>query len=175
VEPEKLQLFQPSHALREEFLAFRAEFPANEEIPGLASMNSGDFDTDVRSALSHAKGIGLADGWVPAHTFWLVRNERTIIGVLQIRHSLTPFLEREGGHIGYSVRPSERGKGYATRMLGMALEEARRLGLKRVLITCDKRNVASARVIQKNGGRLENEIASRLPDRELTQRYWIEL
>jgi predicted acetyltransferase len=175
VKPEKLQLIQPNHNFREAFLAFHAEFPAGEEIPGLGSMKTGDFDADVCNALNHSKGIGLADGWVPAHTFWLVRNEKTIIGVLQIRHSLTPFLEAEGGHIGYSVRPSERGKGYATRMLGMALDEARRLSLKRVLVTCDKRNVASARVIQKNGGRLENEIVSRLPNREITQRYWIEL
>ena len=175
VKPEKLQLAQPSHALREDFIAFRAEFSPTEDVPGLASMKTGDFDADVRNALNHAKGIGLADGWVPAHTFWLVQNEKTILGVLQIRHSLKPYLEREGGHIGYSVRPSERGKGYATRMLAMALDEARRLGLKRVLITCDRRNIASARVIQKNGGWLENEIVSCLPNREFTQRYWIDL
>lgn len=172
---EHLQLIQPTKALREEFLAFRTEFPPDTEIPGFASMNTGDFDLDVRKALNHAQGVGLREGWVPAHTFWLVRNGRTILGILQIRHSLTPFLEAEGGHIGYSVRPSERGRGYATRMLEMALDEARRLGLKRVLITCDPRNIASARVIQKNGGRLENEIVSRLPNREFTQRYWIEL
>ena len=135
--------------MRKEFLAFRAEFSPTEDVPGLASMKTGDFDADVRNALNHAKGIGLAVGWVPAHTFWLVRNKTTIIGVVQIRHSLTPFLEKEGGNIGYSVRPSERGKGYATRMLAMALDEARHLGLKRVLITCDQRNVASARVIPK--------------------------
>jgi predicted acetyltransferase len=175
VKTENLQLLQPTVVLREEFVAFRAEFSPNEDIPGLASMKTGDFDADVRSALNHAKGIGLADGWVPAHTFWLVLNKRTILGVLQLRHSLTPFLEAEGGHIGYSVRPSQRGKGYATRMLGMALEEARRLGMKRVLITCDQRNMASARVIQRNGGQLENEIVSRLPNREFTQRYWIDL
>ena len=172
---EHLQLIQPTEVLREEFLAFRSEFPSSEEIPGLASMNTGDFDVDVRNALNHAKDIGLPDGWVLAHTFWLVRNERTILGVLNLRHALTPFLETEGGHIGYSVRPSERGKGYAIRMLAMALDEARRLGMKRVLITCDQKNIASARVIQKNGGRLENEVASRLPGREVTQRYWIEL
>ena len=172
---EHLQLIQPSETLREEFLAFRKEFPPHNEIPGLGSMHTDNFDVDVRNALHYAEGIDLPDGWVPAHTFWLVRNEKTIVGVLQLRHTLTPFLETEGGHIGYSVRPSERGKGYATRMLGMVLGEARRLGLKRVLITCDRRNIASARVIQKNGGRLENEVVSRQPDREFTQRYWIEL
>jgi predicted acetyltransferase len=175
VKPEDLRLVQPTDALREEFLAFRAEFPPDAEVPGLASMKTGDFDADLRNALNYAKGIGLTDGWVPAHTFWLVRDQKTILGVLQLRHSLTPFLEREGGNIGYSVRPSERGKGYATKILALALDEARRLGMKRVLITCDKENVASARVVQKNGGRLENEVASRVPGREFTQRYWIEL
>jgi len=175
VKPEKLELMQPSLGFRQEFLAFRAEFSPQEEIPGLASMNAGDFDSDVRNALDHAKGKRLRKGWVPANTFWLVRNGTTIVGVLQIRHKLTRFLKAEGGHIGYSVRPSERGKGYATRMLGMALTEARRLGMKRVLITCDRRNIASARVIQKNGGRLENEIVSTVPGREFTCRYWIEI
>jgi len=172
---ENLQLIRPTDTLQEEFLAFRAEFPADQEIPGFASMSTGDFAVDVRNALNHAKGIDLPDGWVPANTFWLIRNGKTILGILQLRHALTPFLEAEGGHIGYSVRPSERGKGYASRMLAMALDEARRVGLRRVLITCDRRNVASARVIRKNAGRLENEVVSRRPDREFTQRYWIEL
>ena len=172
---ERLQLIQPTMALREEFLAFRAEFPAHEPIPGLAGLDSGNFEADVRNALHYARGMRLPDGWVPAHTFWLVRDGRTILGVLNLRHRLTPFLEVEGGHIGYSIRPSERNKGYATRMLAMALEEARRLGMKRVLITCDRENVASARVIQKNGGRLENEVPSCQPGRQYTQRYWINL
>ena len=175
MKPESLRLVQPRSDLREAFISFLAEFANNEDIPGLGGLNSGDFDGAVRNARDFAEGINLPAGWVPAHTFWLMRNETDIVGVMQIRHSLTPFLESEGGHIGYSVRPSERGKGYATRMLSMALNEARRLGLRRVLLTCDARNISSARVIQKNGGRLENEIPSRIPGRELTQRYWIEL
>jgi predicted acetyltransferase len=175
VKRENLRLIQPTESLRKEFLAFRAEFPAGQEIQGLPGMNTGDFDADVRTALNFAKGIGLPDGWVPSHTFWLVRNGMTILGVINLRHSFTPFLEAEGGLIGYSVRPSERGKGYATRMLGMALDEARGMGLERVLITCDRKNVASARVIQKNGGLLENEIVSHMQGREFTQRYWIDL
>ena len=114
-------------------------------------------------------------GWVPGHTFWLVRNQQRLIGVINVRCGSTPFIESEGGHIGYSVRPTEQGKGYATRMLQMAIARARPLGLTRVLITCDKRNVASARVIQKCDGVLENEVPSLVAGREITQRYWIEL
>jgi predicted acetyltransferase len=127
VKHENLQLIQPIEALRKEFLAFCAEFPSGKEIPGLASMMTGNFVIDVQNALNHAKGIGLPDGWVPTHTFWLVRDGKTIVGVLNLRHALTAFLEGEGGHIGYSVRPSERGKGYATGLLAMALPEVRQI------------------------------------------------
>ena len=76
------------------------------------------------------------------------------------------------GHIGYSVRPSRRRQGYAVEMLRLGLEECRKLGIDRVLLTCDKTNIGSAKTIQHNGGVLENEIET--PDR-ITQRYWIKL
>lgn len=106
--------------------------------------------------------------------FWLVRGQR-ILGTIRIRHELTPELTVVGGHIGYDVRPSERGKGYACRMLALALGKARGLGLRRVLLTCSKANAASAAVILHNGGRLENEVPSPDSPGELMQRYWIEL
>lgn len=80
----------------------------------------------------------------------------------------------ESGHIGYSVPPSERRKGYATGQLRLSLFKAKKLGLEKVLITCDKANIGSAKTIQKVGGILENEINS--PDTgKIVQRYWIEL
>lgn len=75
-------------------------------------------------------------------------------------------------HIGYSVRKDERRKGYATQMLSLALEECRKMHIMRVLITCNKLNIASARTIMNNGGVLEDEI--RTAER-ITQRYWITL
>jgi len=173
---EELSLIEPTEALQAEYEAYCREFAGVSEIPGSGSMATSDaFAEGVRRCLEHGQGRNLPEGWVPAHTFWLVRNARTLIGLVDLRHALTPSLEREGGHIGYSVRPTEQRKGYATRMLSMTLEKARQLGLRRVLITCDKKNVASARVIQKCGGVLENEIPSCLPGRETTQRYWINL
>ena len=173
---ESLQLIEPTVALGEEYKAYCREFGDVNEIPGNASMaTSNDFSEAVQRCLGHGRGENLPEGWVPAHTFWLVRDGRTLIGMINLRHALTPFLQSEGGHIGYSVRPTEQRKGYATRMLAMTLEKARQIGLRRVLITCDKKNVASARVIQKCGGVLENEVPSRLPVREVTQRYWIDL
>jgi predicted acetyltransferase len=83
-------------------------------------------------------------------------------------------LAHEGGHIGYGVRPSERGKGYGTEVCRRTLEAARGLGLARVLITCDTDNPASARIIEKNGGVLENEVRSRETGK-MKRRYWVTL
>ena len=89
-------------------------------------------------------------------------------------HWLTDALRDWGGHIRYGVRPSERNKGYGTLMLKLALDKARALGIGRVLITCGKDNIASQRVILKNGGVLDSESYSEQAGR-VTQRYWIDL
>ncbi len=94
--------------------------------------------------------------------------------MLNLRHYLNDYLEQFGGHIGYSVRKSERQKGYATEMLSLALGEAKKLGLSRVLVTCDRENTGSAKTILNNGGVLENEVFDP-NDGTVTQRYWIEL
>jgi len=99
---------------------------------------------------------------------------KDVLGASNIRHELTPKLRREGGHIGYGVRPSERRKGYATRLLAETLKFARNRGLDRVLITCDKPNLGSAGTILRNGGILDSE--EFLPDHgQIIQRYWIQL
>ena len=78
----------------------------------------------------------------------------------------------DGGHIGDGARPSERRKRIATQMIGLALNECKKLGITRVLMVCDKENVASSKSIINNGGILENEI---IVDGKLIQRYWIEI
>ena len=109
---------------------------------------------------------------VPGSVFFLYDDERDrFIGAVNIRHYLNDELLQSGGHIGDGIRPSERGKGYGTKMVGLALEECKKLGIKRVLMTCDKDNIASAKTIIKNGGVLENEFINE--DGVLEQRYWI--
>mgnify|MGYP004626138205 CR=1 FL=1 len=110
--------------------------------------------------------------FVPDSTFFCLDTERNIfVGAVNIRHYLNEWLTYAGGHIGDGIRPRERGKGYGTAMIALALEECRKLGLHRVLMCCDRDNAASAHSIIKNGGVLENEV---LDDGVPVQRYWIE-
>ncbi|MEZ3473450.1 MAG: GNAT family N-acetyltransferase, partial [Lachnospiraceae bacterium] len=106
-------------------------------------------------------------------TFFCLDEDRNIVvGAVNIRHYLNEALLLNGGHIGDGVRPSERRKGIATKMISLALDECRKLGIPKVLMVCDKDNVGSAKSIQNNGGVLENEI---VVDGVVEQRYWIEL
>lgn len=127
-----------------------------------------DFETYVKS-LEVPEGV---EGLVPDSTFFCLDVERNmLVGAVNIRHYLNEALLLDGGHIGDGVRPSERRKGIATQMIGLALQECKKLGIDRVLMVCDKENIGSAKSIIKNGGVLENEI---VVDGVVEQRYWIE-
>lgn len=104
---------------------------------------------------------------VPCTYFWIVE-DGDFVGYLAMRHELNEWLLNEGGHIGYSVRPSRRRQGHAGRALGLALDEARAIGLDRVLVTADEENAASWRAIEANAGVLEDSRAGK-------RRYWISL
>lgn len=104
--------------------------------------------------------------WVTCTFLWITDGEE-VIGSIAVRHRLTEWLLEHGGHIGYSIRPSRRREGHASRALALALDRARDLGLDRVLLTCDLDNVASRRTIEANGGVPEDV-------RGDTRRYWIE-
>ena len=97
-----------------------------------------------------------------------------MVGIIQIRHCLNDYLEKYGGHIGYSVAPSERRKGYATQMLKLVLPECAKLGIGRVLITCVQGNEGSKRTILNNGGIFESTVFDS-EDGCWLERYWIEL
>ena len=173
---EEIKSIEPTEVFCEAFGQLIQEFHAAGEIeqpPGSCWKDEDDFAIFMRRVRDYARGENLPDGWVPDSGYWLIRGER-ILGACDIRHRLTEALQDFGGHIAYSVRPTERNKGYGTLMLKLALEKARALGIDRVLITCDADNIASARVIQKNGGALDSESHSEQTGR-VTQRYWIDL
>lgn len=113
------------------------------------------------------------EGLVPDSTFFCLDEDRDIfVGAVNIRHYLNERLLLGAGHIGDGVRPSERRKGIATRMIALALEECRKLGIPRVLMVCDRENIGSAKSIRNNGGVLENEVEIH---GDIRQRYWIDL
>ena len=120
----------------------------------------------------HERGENLPENHVPS-TFLFAFAGTRIVGRVSIRHSLNQYLERFGGHIGYVVVPEYRRQGYATEILRQSLQIAhQKLGLKRVLVTCDDDNVGSAKTIEKNGGVLESIVTC--PDGDKPKRrYWI--
>jgi predicted acetyltransferase len=101
------------------------------------------------------RGIGLSPRWVPS-TFLGAFCGRDLVGRISIRHKLNDFLLEEGGHVGYCVRPAQRGQGFANEILRQGLVIARAEGIDRVLLTCDDDNLASARIIERHGGILED-------------------
>jgi predicted acetyltransferase len=110
---------------------------------------------------------------VPAYTYFYVREaDDKIVGMINIRLTLSDFLRREGGHIGYCIRPTERRQGYATAMLGEALKFCRTIGMRDFILSCGSDNPASAGVIRKNGGVLDAEFYSET-FHEIIQRYRI--
>ena len=125
----------------------------------------------IKKSKCYEKGINLPRGIVPASTFWLV-DRGVFIGRVSIRHKLNKKLRAFGGHIGYAIRPSKRDKGYGSKILGLALKEARKLKLKKVMVTCDDDNIASQKIIEKNGGKLRQK---KKWGGKLVRFYWISL
>jgi predicted acetyltransferase len=170
-----IKLIEPTVELKTTFLAMVEEHIAiDEHKTWQYDQAVEDFAKYVQDRLDWKEGKSLPEGWIPASTFWLVRNKNVILGTSSLRHKLTKHLRNIGGHIGYNIRPSERRKGYGTLILALTLEKARELGLTRILVTCDEDNIASAKIIEKNGGKLKNIYVNK----ELKQpkrQYWIEL
>ncbi len=167
-------LVEPTQEYKREYLEMIAEWRNTKEkmVPFVLRSDPTDYETFLMEMEDLKTGRNLTHLKVKSSTFWLVRSDRTVLGAVNVRHELSQRLLEVGGHIGYGIRPSERKKGYASRILALGLEEARKLGIRRVLVTCDKENTGSAKTIMKNGGVLESEADL---DGIPIERYWIEL
>ena len=168
-----MKLVRPTQQYSEQIMAYRTTFINLGEQPygGSSLQNFDDFNKWLNKVINQEKGDNLPQNRVPATQFLSIINGR-LIGLINIRHQLTPELLMESGHIGYSIHPAERRNGYAIEQLRLGLIEAKNLGLEKVLVTCDKSNIASAKTIKKVGGILENEVISS-DTNESVQRYWI--
>jgi len=170
-------LAPPTVDVHASFLAAMAEFQAEGRGGSADRTMIGDEIREHAPLWSTRAGFGTyvlalraqeysaVEPFVPCTTLWWLDGTE-YLGRVAIRHRLTQRLREYGGHIGYDVRPSARRRGHATAMLRAALPVARRLGIASALVTCDVTNVASRRVIEANGGVLEDERAG-------TLRYWI--
>ena len=170
-----IRLVQPSMDYDGEIMALRAELLAAQDADDFAGCSGlDDYDT-THAWLAHLAEMkkGMTPS-VPSDSYIAVREgDNRVVGVIDLRHHIDhPILGTWGGHIGYSVHPDERRKGYATRMLQLDLENARRLGLQRVMVTCDDGNIASEKTILKNGGVYERDVPV---DGRMVKRFWIEL
>ncbi len=168
-------LLHPDETMLDEIAAYRkAMLDAGSSLDGTSALDKYD---DPAEWLAHIHALEKAETCPPhlvtATLFVGVRkSDGRIVGMIDLRHRLNDFLAEYGGHIGYSVRPDERRKGYAKAMLALALKEARGRGIRRVLITCDDDNVGSARTIEANGGKFERLACL---EGETLRHYWIEL
>lgn len=169
-----MRLLRPSIEYKQQVLEYKNEFMVNgDNLAGTSYLQKYDVYEEWMKFVSDNEQESKKHTEVTASVFLAIREEdNKLIGMINIRHTLNDYLFNYGGHIGYSVRKIERKKGYAKEMLKIALEECRKLGMKKVLLTCDADNIASVRTIKSCGGVLENEVS----DNELlTQRYWTEL
>lgn len=170
---ENVYLCRPSIELQNEYISFYEEWEnSGEELEGMApwviSRDPADFQRMIDSLLNNEKIEYLPDGAVPSSTYWLVTDSGKVVGSVNIRHSLTPF-----GHIGYGIRPSERRKWYATKLLALSLLKARELGIEKVLVICNKDNAGSEKTIRNNGGIQDTSYIEESGN--VLLRFWIDL
>ena len=177
-----MKLMKISAEYAEQIREYRQEFiDAGDSMDGCGSLRRiGDPYEYVRLSVEgeSLKTMGqerIISGRVPATQLMLIREEdNRLVGMIQIRHYFNDYLSRFGGHIGYSIRPSERRKGYAGEMLKMALPYCKELGLKKVLITCIDTNLASEKTILSCGGKYESTVYEPNENVRL-KRFWIEI
>lgn len=174
---ENLLLVRPTPDMESAARDYHQEHLAHgeTELHGSTLMDALPYPEWVRRTQENAHPDTVHGDWVEADTFFVARqSDGHLVGMVDVRHSLdTPFLAEVGGHIGYGVRPSERRKGYAAAILGLALDHARSLGLTRVMLSCYSDNEGSRKTILKWGGKKEREVPYQ--GGKTVEVYWIAL
>lgn len=169
----KLRLVLPTPNYKDQILEYKEEFINNNEyMHGTADLDSyKTFEDWYINVCNAIRGQNIKEGKVPATTYLVItEDENKLIGMVDIRHRLNTFLANYGGHIGYSVRASERNKGYGKQILKETLKICKDMRLDNVLVTCLKGNIASEKVIKANGGYFDKEVPYQ---NTFVKHYWI--
>jgi predicted acetyltransferase len=171
---KRISLEQIGLKHKEEIYRIKKEYDNNKEDYNGAFFikEFEDYDKLISGLDNYAKGIMDNPNYVPYTCYVAVTKDGQIVGLGSLRHELNDYLVKFGGHIGYSVVPSERKKGYGTRILKLLLKEAKAKGINDVLVTCSEDNIGSKKVIENNKGELEDKIEH---DNKVTCRYWIRM
>ena len=176
---DTIRLIKPSMDYAEDIMAYRREYLANdpdEDMDGANDLKKYSSAEEWLSQLEkRSRPETCPENRAPSDTLIAVRqSDNKIVGIIDLRHHIdNPVLKEWGGHIGYCVRPDARRKGYAKEMLRLDLEYARKIGLKKVMVTCYADNIASERTILANGGVFERETTD--GKGHTVKRYWITL
>ncbi len=170
----RLKLVLPTEKYREQVMEYKRKMlDADSSMDGCGLLRKQDFDAWIKDCKNFRIGKSLPERYVCSTQYICVRkSDNKLVGMLQIRHTLTPFLLSHGGHIGDSVVPDERMKGYATEMLGLGLVKSKQLGINKVLLACKSENVGSEKQIRNNGGVFENEVEV---DGQKFKRFFLDL
>lgn len=150
------ELVLPSMQYKDSFTSALEEFHKENRYNTHYPEDVGEFKSFIDKLNGFSRGENLPEGYVPGTVFWLV-DKMEFIGTLTIRHELNEDLMQEGGHVGYDIRPSKRGKGYGKEILRLGLIKAKEMGIDKVLITCDLENIPSKKVIEANRGVLQEK------------------
>ncbi len=171
-------LIKPCREYEEDIFKYKEEMLAAGDV----SMDGCGFLQNYTSldewyrfldSIADKKSMDPSTGFVEGSQYLMVDDvHHKILGMVNLRHELNDFLLRAGGHIGYSIRPDERRKGYGKLQLQLALKKMAELGVRNVLVTCNRDNEASARIIESCGGVLENETYAE-EFHCVVKRYWI--
>ena len=166
----------PAIVLADEIRAYRRAFlESGDSMDGTGSLRRRENPADwIADNIQCSRRETAPKNFVPATQFVYLRSDGRIVGMIQVRHALNAYLAKYAGHIGYSVHPDERRKGYASKMLRDVLPYCREIGLDRVLVTCNAANEGSRRTIIKNGGVYDGTVHEPNEDVDI-ERYWIML
>jgi len=173
---ESLKLVLPTNKYKKQIDEYKKNMiQSNSSMDGCGPLKQNNFTIWLKKCKEWRKGINLPEQFVPSTQYLCIRkSDNKLVGMLQLRHHLNDFLLNYCGHIGYSIDPHERNKGYGKKILALGLNKCKKLGINKVLVVCRETNNPSRKCILFNGGVFEDSRTREL-DNITLERYWINI